>query len=159
MLELSGSEIQPRASRRAVLRAAGALAAGAGLLPGPAAATPEATRKLITDLAGGAALKEGRIKLDLPQVADNGATVPVSVKVDSPMTAQDHVRALYVLAEHNPIPETAIFRFTPACGEAEVSLRMRLAKTQTVYALAQMSDGSAYLAKGEVKVTVGGCGT
>lgn len=154
------SETKGWASRRAVLQGGAALAAAAvGLLAGPAAAGVEEARKALAMLTGDAVPKEGRITLTMPQVADNGATVPMTIAVDSPMTAQDHVKAVIVVAEGNPAPEVVIFRFAPELGAAEVTARVRLAKTQSVIAVAQMSDGSAYIAKADVKVTVGGCTT
>jgi len=98
------------------------------------------------------------IHLELPQIAENGNTVPIKVSVDSPMTAQDYVKAVHIFAEKNPVAEVVTFHFTPASGKASASTRMRLAKTQNVVALVQMSNGSAYTAKKQVKVTIGGCG-
>jgi sulfur-oxidizing protein SoxY len=101
---------------------------------------------------------EGRITLDLPQIAENGNTVPLTVEVDSPMSEADYCKAVHIFAEGNPLPNVASFRFTPACGQAFASTRIRLAKTQNVIAVAEMSDGSLYTTKAEVKVTIGGCG-
>ncbi|WP_029008429.1 thiosulfate oxidation carrier protein SoxY [Azospirillum halopraeferens] len=148
------------ASRRAVLQGGAALAAAAaGLLAGPAAAGVEDARKALAMLTGGAVPVEGRITLSMPQVADNGATVPMTITVDSPMTPQDHVTAVVVVADGNPAPEVAVFRFSPEIGVVDVNVRVRMAKTQSVIAVAQMNDGSAYIARAEVKVTVGGCTT
>ncbi|HYG86667.1 MAG TPA: thiosulfate oxidation carrier protein SoxY [Azospirillum sp.] len=155
------SETKEWASRRDVLQgtAFALVAAAAGLLAGPAAAGVDEARKALALLTGGAVPKEGRITLTLPQVADNGATVPLRVAVDSPMTPQDHVKAIVIVADGNPAPEVAVFRLAPEIGVAEVTSRVRLAKTQTVTAVAVMNDGSAYAAKAEVMVTVGGCST
>jgi len=98
------------------------------------------------------------IALDVPQIAENGNTVPLGVSVDSPMTAEDHVTAVHVFAEGNPRPEVATFHFTEHSGIAEAATRMRLAKTQNVIAIAEFSDGRVLMAKAEVKVTIGGCG-
>jgi sulfur-oxidizing protein SoxY len=148
-------------SRREALAAAGlglaAIAAG-GLMVSPAHATPDDLRAAMKKYTNGAEPKTGRVTLTMAEVAENGATVPYTVKVDSPMTEADHVKTIYILADGNAFPEAANFHLTPDCGVAEVSGRMRLAKTQNVYALAAMSDGSFYMAKTEVKVTVGGCG-
>ena len=94
----------------------------------------------------------------MPQIAENGNSVPVTVSVDSPMTADNYVKAVHIVAEANPDPAVASFQFTPMSGKAEVSTRMRLARTQQIVAVAEMSDGSIYSAKTEVKVTIGGCG-
>lgn len=146
-------------SRREALATAGlGLAALTAIgLPIPALASVEDVRAAMKEYLNGVEPKEGRVKLTIPQVADNGATVPYTVKVDSPMTDADHVKTIYVLADGNIFPRAAAFHLTPDCGAAEVSARMRLAKSQNVYALAAMSDGSFYLAKSAVKVTIGGC--
>lgn len=140
--------------RRALL--ATGLAAAAALRPGEAPATPAEARALLQSLAPGAA-REGRVSLRIEAVVDNGAQVPLVVAVDSPMTEADHVRALHVVADGNPAPGVASFAFTPRAGRCEVSLRMRLARSQRVVALAEMSDGSLWTASREVTVTVGGC--
>ena len=101
---------------------------------------------------------EGKLRLDLPEIAENGSAVPLTVEVRSPMTEADHVRAVHVLAEANPLPEVVTFRFTPAAGKAVAATRIRLARSQTVTALAELSDGSVHIARREVRVTVGGCG-
>ena len=148
-------------SRREALAAAGlclaAIAAGGLVVPSARAAT-EDVKAALKKYTSGAEPKLGRVTLTMAEVAENGATVPYTVKVDSPMTEADHVKAIYILADGNTIPETAAFQLTPDCGVAEVAGRMRLAKTQNVYAIAAMSDGSFYMAKSEVKVTIGGCG-
>ena len=98
------------------------------------------------------------IKLDLPEIAENGNTVPLKLEVDSPMTADNFVKHVHIFADGNPRPEVANFHFTPASGKAAASTRMRLATTQNIVAVAEMSDGKVYMAKKEVKVTIGGCG-
>lgn len=146
-------------SRRGLLVAAGGLAAvGIALTPIDAAATPEALAALVRKLAGGAEVKTGRVILKVPQIAENGNTVPLTVAVDSPMSGTDHVKAVHVLADGNPSPEVASFIFSLMSGKVEVQTRMRMAKTQTVVAIAQMSDGTIFSSQAEVKVTIGGCG-
>jgi sulfur-oxidizing protein SoxY len=148
----------PRIGRRRALTAAGALAA-ATALPLPAQAALRArTQAAIATIVGDRPLQEGRVALRLPAVAENGSVVPLTVTVESPMTAADHVKAVHVIAEANPRPEVASFHFTPACGRAEASTRIRLGETQAVIAVAEMSDGSVHLARQEVTVTIGGCG-
>jgi sulfur-oxidizing protein SoxY len=100
----------------------------------------------------------GRIKLDIPQIAENGLIVPINVEVDSPMSNTDFVKAIHVFADGNPLPGVATYRFTPASGKAAFSLRIRLDETQNVICLAELSNGEVYAAKSEVKVTIGGCG-
>jgi sulfur-oxidizing protein SoxY len=100
----------------------------------------------------------GKIELDVPEIAENGSTVPMGVSVDSPMTEDDHVKAVHVMATKNPDPEIISFKFTPMSGRASASTRMRLAETQNVIAVAELSDGSTIMTQKEVKVTIGGCG-
>lgn len=148
-------------SRRQLLLAAGTgvlVAAGGSVLPRSAQAASAEADDMIKTLTNGTAAKEGRVTVKLPQIAENGNTVPFTIAVDSPMTDKDYVKAIHVVAEGNPSPGVASFYLTPKSGKAEVSMRMRLAKTQDVRAVAVMSDGSVYTGKQEVKVTIGGCG-
>jgi sulfur-oxidizing protein SoxY len=126
--------------------------------PAAAEATPDAARKLLGDLVK-VAPKAGKVKIDAPEIAENGNAVPVTVTVDSPMSPADHVRAIHVIADRNPQPGVASFMLGPDNGKAEVQLRMRLAESQTLIVVAELSDGTAWTATREVKVTVGGCST
>ena len=74
------------------------------------------------------------------------------------MTAEDYVKAVHIYADGNPVPNVATFRFSPESGKARVSTRMRMRKSQNIVAVAEMSDGSVYMGKKAVKVTIGGCG-
>lgn len=141
-----------------VLTGAAAAAAGAGLLPRIAAADKAAADAAIKKVVGDANVQTGRITLDLPQIAENGNTVPIGIEVDSPMSDSDHVKSVHIFAEGNPNPNVASLHFTPANGVAKASTRMRLLKTQNVTVVAEMSDGSVYREIVEVKVTIGGCG-
>ena len=114
----------------------------------------EALNKLI----GNAKPEEGKVSLELPEIAENGNTVPFTVSVESPMTEKEHVKAVHVLSTGNPQPSVASFHFTPDSGKASVASRMRLAKTQDVVSIAELSDGRFLLGKRNVKVTIGGCG-
>lgn len=145
------------------LGAASAAAAGLTALPGGAAWSDEDAKTVeeeIKRLMGGKELADGAkiISMDLPQIAENGNTVPLEVSVESPMTEADHVTTVHIVADGNPRPGVASFHFSPLSGRAQASTRMRLAKTQNVIAIAEMSDGKAYMTKAEVKVTIGGCG-
>ncbi|WP_419188821.1 thiosulfate oxidation carrier protein SoxY [Enhydrobacter aerosaccus] len=137
--------------RSALLAIAGAIVAR------NAWATPDATRDWLASQAKGTS-KEGKITLKAPEIAENGNAVPVTVSVESAMTEQSYVKALYVAADGNPNPGVITFEFTPASGKAEVQFRTRLAQTQKLVAVAEMNDGSLYMASREVKVTIGGCG-
>lgn len=148
-------------SRRAVLGGASALAVAsyAPVAAGQAASAPtldfaQALKKAV----GSATPQPGKIAIAAPDIADNGATVAVTFSVDAPMTAASHVRKITVLADGNPNPEVAVFHFTPRSGKAEVATRVRLAKTQNLVALAELNDGALFIAKREIKVTIGGCG-
>jgi len=149
-----------RMDRRQALKAAGAsvLAVGFASVAPVAHAAPEDTAAAVAKLGGSATANSGKIMIDLPEIAENGATVPITVTVDSPMTDADYVKHIHVFAEGNPSPEVISFNLTPAGGKAEVGSRMRLSKTQNVVVAAVMSDGSVHTNQKEVKVTIGGCG-
>ncbi|MGI9509232.1 MAG: thiosulfate oxidation carrier protein SoxY [Geminicoccaceae bacterium] len=142
----------------------GFVAAGAALITttalfGPAAKSglPE-VEAAIAEILGDRTAEEGRISLELPEIAENGNTVPLTVEVESPMTDEDHVTAVHIFADGNPVATVAKMNFTPRSGEAIASTRIRLAKTQKIHAIAEMSDGSVFTAARDVKVTIGGCG-
>ena len=111
----------------------------------------------IRRVVGEAAVKPGKIKLDLPPLVENGNTVAMTVSVDSPMTAKDYVKAIHVFTEKNPQPDVVSFRFGPRAGRASVATRIRLADTQTVAAIAELSDGSFWSADAAVVVTLAAC--
>ncbi len=142
--------------RDAILLAVGLTAAAT--LPLPALAAESAMDELKKFTGGADARESGRITLDMPEIAENGNTVPLTVSVDSPMTSEDYVKRVMIVASGNPRPGVATFHFSPRSGVAEAATRMRLAKTQDVIAVAEMSDGSFHMAKAAVKVTIGGCG-
>jgi sulfur-oxidizing protein SoxY len=145
-------------SRREALAMGGAALVAAALAPGMALADIAATDAELKRLFGDRPMDEGKIKLDLPQIAENGLVVPISVEVESPMTDDDHVKAVHLFADGNPAPRVASFYFTLANGKAVASTRMRMAKSQTVIAIAEMSNGAFHMTKAQVKVTIGGCG-
>ena len=130
----------------------------AGPTVGPAIAKGQTADDASKAFTGGAEAKSGKISLSTPEIAENGNTVPVSFDVESPMTEADYVQSVLVLADGNPRPGVATFHFTDMSGEASASTRIRLAKTQNVIAVAKMSDGSFFMDKRLVKVTIGGCG-
>jgi sulfur-oxidizing protein SoxY len=111
----------------------------------------------IRSFTGGAGLRDGRVKFDISPLVENGNAVPVSVTVDSPMTASDHVRRIALFNEKNPQADIAIFHLGPRAGRAHVATRIRLATSQTVVALAEMSDGSFWSSKADVIVTLAAC--
>jgi sulfur-oxidizing protein SoxY len=119
---------------------------------------PKAWEALVKKILGEAKPVEGKLVIDMAEIAENGNTVPFALSVDSPMTDKDYVRAIYMISTANPRPEVATFRFTPASGAAKAESRMRLVATQDVIAIAELSDGRFLMARRPVKVTVGGCG-
>lgn len=128
------------------------------VLPFAAHADAAAVAKKISDLTKGNSVGSGSISLDLPEIAENGNAVKVAFSIDSPMTSENFVKTVHIMADGNPRPEVASFNFSPAMGECSASTRMRLAKTQNIVVLAEMSDGSFKQAKQTIKVTIGGCG-
>jgi sulfur-oxidizing protein SoxY len=111
----------------------------------------------IDQLTQGQAVREGRVELTLPRLADNGLSVPLRVRVPSPMTAQDHVRQICLVSMRNPRPLMARFELGPHSGRAEVATRVRLNGSQLVVALVQMSDMTWWSATAEVEVTESAC--
>lgn len=145
-------------TRRSTLTA-GALAAFTSLLGARLAfADEKAVMAEIKKLYGDKPMGEGKIKLDVPEIAENGLVVPVNVEVESPMTEADYVKAVHIYADGNPQPGIVSYSFTPACGKASAATRMRLAQTQNIVCVAEMSNGALHMAKANVKVTIGGCG-
>ena len=142
--------------RQALALGAGALAAAAGL-PTAALAKNDAD-EIVKAFTGGKEPQKGKVKLDLPEIAENGNTVPMTVVVESPMTEQSHVTEILVVADQNPRGGVVRFRLSPMSGVAEANTRIRLAETQNVVALAKMNDGSVFMDTKLVKVTIGGCG-
>jgi sulfur-oxidizing protein SoxY len=151
----------PQASRREVMLGAAALIGATGLAlvlaPAPASATPASMRTAIRKVVGEAQPQRGRIKIDLPPLIENGNAVPLTLSVDSPMTAEDYVKAIHVFTEKNPQPNVISIGLGPRAGRAVVSTRMRLADSQKVIAIAQMSDGSFWTEEVEVVVTLAAC--
>ena len=150
-----------RASRREFLLAAGGVAAGLGLgsivAVTPARATPAEMQEAIRRVVGSATINPGKVKLDLPPLIENGNAVPLIVDVPSPMTETDHVRAIHVFTQKNPQPTVASFRLGPRAGRARVATRIRLADTQTVVAVCELSDGSFWSDGADIVVTLAAC--
>ena len=153
--------MERRASRREFLWTAGGAAAGLGLAAiiavEPARATPVAMQEAIRKVVGAARVNTGKVKLELPPLSENGNAVPLTVSVESPMTEADHVKAMHVFTEKNPQPEVISIRLGPRAGRARVATRMRLADTQTVVAICELSDGSFWSERADVVVTLAAC--
>lgn len=142
-------------SRRQIVAAA--VGAGACVLLRPALAATDDLAAAVSGYAGGAVVTAGKVKLDIAELVDNGNVVPITIKVDSPMTAANHVRAIAVFNEKNPQRDVAKFTLGPRYGKAQVSTRIRLATTQQLVAVAQMSDGSFWSHTVDVIVTLAAC--
>ena len=145
-------------NRRLDRRTFVASAALVTLLPlGQAYATSADLEAAIKEVTGGAALRPGRIKLDIPPLIENGNTVPLTVSVESPMTEADHVKAIHVFNEKNPQPHVFNASLGPRNGKAVVGTRIKLADTQKVVAIAETSAGEFWSASAEVIVTIAAC--
>jgi sulfur-oxidizing protein SoxY len=108
-------------------------------------------------VTGGRKVTPGRVTLELPQLAENGNSVPMKVSVQSPMSAADHVQAIHLFSEKNPVRDMASFYLGPRAGRAEVSSRIRLAGTQRIHAVAALSDGTFWSDTREIVVSIAAC--
>lgn len=138
--------------------------AGASAIAMPFVLRPRAAHAAQADLDAviraitkGVAPREGRVTVDAPALAETGNAVQVAVKVESPMTQADRVTAIHVLLEANPEPDAGHFALGPRCGRAEISTRLRMFSPQRVYGLAEMSDGTFWIASAHVEVTLAAC--
>ncbi|MGM0584184.1 MAG: thiosulfate oxidation carrier protein SoxY [Pseudomonadota bacterium] len=138
-------------TRRMALKLGAAGAAALVALPGIARALADQTKEALNKFTGGAETAEGGIELNTPEIAENGNTVPVDVSAEG-------ASEIMLLADGNPSPGVATFKFGPLAGASAASIRIRLAGTQDVVAAAKMADGSFAMTSKEVKVTIGGCG-
>jgi sulfur-oxidizing protein SoxY len=146
-------------TRRNAFLAGGLAAAGAVALvrTRAVASTPGQMEQAIRQMIGEAEVKAGKVTLDLPPLVENGNTVPLMVMVESPMTAADHVKAIHVFNEKNPQPNVISVKLGPRAGKAVISTRIRLAGTQRLTAIAEMSDGTYWSDTQEVIVTLAAC--
>ncbi len=141
-------------TRREVLLAGGAASL---VLAVPAFATPEEMAGAVRNFTGGAAVKAGRVKLDLPPLVENGNAAPLTVVVESPMSEADHVRRIAVFNEKNPQPNVITAHLGPRSGRATLATRIRLANSQRITAVAEMNDGSFWSGTADVIVTLAAC--
>jgi sulfur-oxidizing protein SoxY len=123
----------------------------------PVLATPAMQDAAIRAVVGDHPVQPGKVTLEVPPLVENGNTVPMKVSVESPMTAADHVVAVYVFNEKNPQPNIGNFFLGPRAGRAQISTRIRLADSQRLTAIAKMSDGSFWSATADVVVTLAAC--
>ena len=147
-------------TRRQFLNLAGSVTF-AGTIPivtlRPLEATPAMLTAAIRNVVGEAPVRTGKVKLDIPPLVENGNTVPLTVSVTSPMTADDYVKSIHVFNEKNPQPNIGNFHLGPSSGRAQVSTRIRLADTQKVVAIARLSDDTFWQVTTEIVVTLAAC--
>ena len=136
---------------------AAATRARAQLDPNQAALRRTALQEAVRKVTGGAQVRRGKVKLELPPLIDNGNSVPLSVAVESPMTPLDHVKAIHVFTEKNPLPDVVSVYLGPRAGRAQISTRIRLADSQKIVAIARLSDDSFWSATVDVVVTLAAC--
>ena len=143
-------------TRRGWLRDA-AMSFAISATPLPLWATPEEVTRDLAEIFGETPIREGRVALSLPALAENGNSVALGIDVDSPMSEADHVVSVHVFAEKNPLPRVAEFELGPLAGKASIRTRIRLADSQSVLAVAKMSDGSLYSGTASIEVTQAAC--
>jgi sulfur-oxidizing protein SoxY len=148
---------EPDATRRQFLGLAGGMAALSVMTVPPAEATPAMLATEIRNVVGAAIVKTGKVKLDIPPLVENGNTVPMTVSVTSPMTSEEYVKSIHVFNEKNPQPNVGNYYLGPRAGRAQVSTRIRLADSQKITAIAQLSDGSFWQTSVDVVVTLAAC--
>jgi sulfur-oxidizing protein SoxY len=149
--------MQPAQTRRTMLGGLIAIAV-TPMMPGAAVATPETMSDAMRqELGPDARPQPGRIKITLPELAENANAVSMRIAVDSPMMAQDHVKDILVFSEKNPVPTVARFHLGPRSGQARVQTNIRLAGSQTITVVARMGDASLWMASADVIVTQGAC--
>ena len=157
MAQANKNKICGRMSRREMF----STIAGAGVTVAiriePAQATPTSMKAAIRNVVGEAQLNKGKVHIDVPVLVDNGNTVPLTIDVESPMTPTDYVKAIHVFNELNPLPNVFTAHLGPRAGRSKLSTRFRLADTQTIVAIAEMSDGSFWSASADVVVTLQAC--
>ena len=151
----------PEATRRGFLTGTARLAGGVALVSvaatGPGRATPATMQAAIKKVIGEAPLRKGKVTIDVPPLVENGNAVPLTVAVESPMTATDYVKAIHVFNEKNPQPNVIGAWFGPRAGKAALSTRIKLANAQKIIAVAQLSDGSFWSDETDVIVTIAAC--
>lgn len=139
------------------VRGLGLLALGFCVNPLNAFAKKEDADAAIQKITGGAAMREGKVTLVIPPLVENGNLVLLKVSVDSPMTANDYVKTIHVIAEGNPLPNIFTVYLSPRSGSANITTRVRLADSQKVWAIAQMNNGSFWQGSAETLVTLSAC--
>ena len=154
------SDLLQKMTRRNWLRYVqklGFITLGLWITPSLVLAKKEDADEAIQKITGGAKIQEGKITLTIPPLVENGNLVVLKVTVDSPMTANDYVKTIHVIAEGNPLPNIFTAYLTPRSGTANITTRVRLADSQQVWAIAQMNNGSFWQGSAETLVTLSAC--
>jgi sulfur-oxidizing protein SoxY len=157
MTELNQSLKTTKLSRRMYLSALGLLGISGWIVPSLTVAKKPEAMDAIAKIVGSNTIRDGRVKLVIPPLVESGNLVVLKLSVESPMTANDYVKAVHVIAEGNPLPNIFAAYFTPRSGRAELTTRVRLADSQRVWAIAQMSDGSFWQGYADTLVTLSAC--
>lgn len=144
-------------SRRALLKRLGVAGVLMSMWPAGAWPTPEMVQEAIRRLLGERTPQVGGVRLRMPKLAETGNSVPLTVTVESAMTPEDYVQRLHLFVEGNPEPVAATYHLGIRAGKAEISTQLRLARSQTVLALAEMHDGSVRSGAASIVVTLGAC--
>ena len=144
-------------SRRRYLSALGLLGLSSWMMPSWVIAKKPEAMEAIEKIVGSNSIRDGRVKLVIPPLVESGNLVVLKLSVESPMTANDYVKAVHVIAEGNPLPNIFTAYFTPRSGRADLTTRVRLADSQRVWAIAQMSDGSFWQGYADTLVTLSAC--
>ena len=145
----------PHPTRRTIMLTLASAAVIGGLRP--ALAEPHDMEAAIRTFSGGREIKPGKVKIDISPLVENGNSASMGVEVDHPMTPDAYVKRIAIFNEKNPQPEVAVFHLNPRCGSSKVATRIRLATTQNIAAVAELSDGSLWSDRVEVIVTIAAC--
>ena len=157
MTDLKLSSDAAKLSRRMCLSVLGLFGISNWIIPTLAMAKKPEAMETIAKIVGSNPVRDGRVKLVIPPLVESGNLVVLKLSIDSPMTVNDYVKAVHVIAEGNPLPNIFTAYFTPRSGRAELTTRVRLADSQRVWAVAQMSDGSFWQGSAETLVTLSAC--
>ena len=157
MTDLKLSSDAAKLSRRMCLSVLGLFGISNWIIPTLAMAKKPEAMETIAKIVGSNPVRDGRVKLVIPPLVESGNLVVLKLSIDSPMTVNDYVKAVHVIAEGNPLPNIFTAYFTPRSGRAELTTRVRLADSQRVWAVAQMSDGSFWRGSAETLVTLSAC--
>ena len=157
MTDLKRSSGATKLSRRMYLSALGLLGISSWIVPSLTMAKKPEAMEAIAKIVGSNPIRDGRVKLVIPPLVESGNLVVLKLSIESPMTVNDCVKAVHVIAEGNPLPNIFSAYFTPRSGRAELTTRVRLADSQRVWAVAQMSDGSFWQGYADTLVTLSAC--